>query len=57
MGDEKKDDGLGDPFQMFLKESLALKMNKMMDNFAQILRQLPTGSAYSSSDHATPFKV
>jgi hypothetical protein len=29
----------------------------MMDNFAQILRWLPTGDASSSSDHATPFKV
>ena len=31
-----------------------------MDDFAQILRQLPTGSASSSSSHsggATPFKV
>jgi hypothetical protein len=29
----------------------------MMDNFAQILRQLPTRDASSSSVHATPFKV
>jgi hypothetical protein len=29
----------------------------MMDNFAQILRWLPTGEAYSSRGHATPFKV
>jgi hypothetical protein len=29
----------------------------MMDNFMQILRQLPTGEASSSSGHATPFKV
>jgi hypothetical protein len=29
----------------------------MMDNFVHILRQLPTGEASSSSDHATPFKV
>lgn len=31
-----------------------------MDNFAQILRWLPTGDAYSSTSHsggATPFKV
>jgi hypothetical protein len=38
MGDEKKDDGAGDPFKMFLEESLARQRNKMMDNFAQILR-------------------
>jgi hypothetical protein len=32
----------------------------MMDNFAQILRRLPTGDTSSSSDHfggTTPFKV
>jgi hypothetical protein len=29
----------------------------MMDNFAQILRRLPTEEASSSSGHATPFKV
>jgi hypothetical protein len=29
----------------------------MMDNFAQILQWLPTGEAYSSRSHATPFKV
>jgi hypothetical protein len=29
----------------------------MMENFAQILRQFPTGEASSSSSHATPFKV
>jgi hypothetical protein len=33
------------------------KRNEMMDNFAQILRQFPTGEAYSSGSHATPFKV
>jgi hypothetical protein len=29
----------------------------MMDNFAQILRRLPTGDASSSSGGAAPFKV
>jgi hypothetical protein len=29
----------------------------MMENFEQILRQLPTGDASSSSEGATPFKV
>jgi hypothetical protein len=33
LGDEKKDDGVGDPFKMFLEESLARQRNKMMDNF------------------------
>jgi hypothetical protein len=46
MGNEKKYDGAGDPFKMFLKESLARKRNKMMDNFP-----------YSSRGHAIPFKV
>jgi hypothetical protein len=32
-------------------------MNKMMDNFTQILRRLPTEEEYSSRRHATPFKV
>jgi hypothetical protein len=57
MGDEKKDDGVGDPFKMFLEEALTWKRNEMMDNFAQFLRQLPTGEVSSSSGHATPFKV
>jgi hypothetical protein len=57
MGDEKKDDGAGDPFKMLLEESLARQRNEMMDNFAQILRRLPTGDTSSSSGHATPFKV
>jgi len=57
MGDEKKDDGIGDPFKMLLKEALARQRNEMMDNFAQILRWLPTGDASSSSGHTTPFKV
>jgi hypothetical protein len=57
MGDEKKDDGVGYPFKMFLDEALAQQRNEMMDNFSQILRRLPTGEASSSSGHATPFKV
>jgi hypothetical protein len=57
MGDETKYDGAGDPFKMFLKESLVQQSNEMMDNFAQILRRLPTGEASSSSNHTTPFKV
>jgi hypothetical protein len=57
MGDEKKYDGAGDPFKMFLKEDLARQRNEMMDNFAQILRRLPTGDTSSSRGHETPFKV
>jgi hypothetical protein len=60
MAEEKRDDGVGDPFKLLLKESLMQQRNEMMDNFAQILRWLPTGDASSSSDHfggTTPFKV
>jgi hypothetical protein len=32
-------------------------MNEMMDSFAQILRHLPIGDAYSLSGGAAPFKV
>jgi hypothetical protein len=37
MGDEKKDDGAGDPIKMFLEEALVRQRNEMMDNFVQIL--------------------
>jgi hypothetical protein len=57
MGDEKKDDGVGDPIKMLLEEALARQRNEMMDNFVQILRRLPTGEASTSCSHATPFKV
>ena len=60
MGDEKKDEGAGDPIKILLEEALEKQMNAMMDNFAQILQRLPTGSASTSSSHsggATPFKV
>jgi hypothetical protein len=42
MGDEKKYDGVGDPFKMLLEEALARQRNEMMENFAHILRWLPT---------------
>jgi hypothetical protein len=54
---EKKYDRIGDPFKMLLEESLTQQRNEMMDSFAQILRQLPTGDTSSSSIGATPFKV
>jgi hypothetical protein len=38
MGDEKKDDGVGDSFKMLLEEALARQRNEMMEKFAQILR-------------------
>ena len=60
MGDEKKYEGLGDPIKILLEEALKKQRNAMMDNFSQILQQLPTGGASASSSHfrgATPFKV
>ena len=38
MEGEKKEDGTGDPFKMFLEEALMQPRNEMMDSFAQILR-------------------
>jgi hypothetical protein len=57
MGDEKKDDGAGDPIKMLLEKALARQRNEMMGNFVQILRRLPMGEESSSGVHATPFKV
>jgi hypothetical protein len=57
MEGEKKDDGTGDPFKLLIEEALTQQRNEMMDNFTQILRQLPTGDASSSSGGTAPFKV
>jgi hypothetical protein len=57
MGDKKKDDGARVPIKMLLEEPLARQRNEMMDNFARILRRLPTEEASSSNNYATPFKV
>ena len=60
MGDEKKDEGAGDPIKILLEETLEKQRNEMMDNFSQILQWLPTNSASASSSHSggtTPFKV
>jgi hypothetical protein len=60
MGEEKKDEGAGDPIKMLLEEALEKQRNAMMDNFAQILQRIPTGDASTSNSHsrgATPFKV
>ena len=60
MEEEKKDEGVGDPFKMLLKEALERKRNAMMDKFSQILQQLPIGDTSSSNSHSrgtTPFKV
>jgi hypothetical protein len=42
---------------MLLEEFLQRQRNEMTDNFAQILRQLSTSDASSSSGDTTPFKV
>jgi hypothetical protein len=57
MGEERRDNGVGDPFKLLLEESLGQPRNAMMDNFVQILRLLPTGEASCSSRGGAPFKV
>jgi hypothetical protein len=57
MAGENKDDGTRYPFKMLLEEALERHRNKMMDNFAQILRWLPTSDTSTSSGGDTPFKV
>ena len=60
MGDEKKDEGAGDPIKILLKKALEKQRNVMMDNFAQILQWLSIGGASASNSHfggASPFKV
>jgi Tfp pilus assembly protein PilO len=42
MTEEKKDEGVGDSVKSLLKEALARQRDEMMNNFSQILRQLPT---------------
>jgi hypothetical protein len=54
---EKKYDRIGYPFKFFLEESLMQQRNEMMDSFAQILQQLPTGDASYSNRGASLFKV
>ena len=60
MAEEKKDEGVRDPFKIFLEKALKRQMNAMMENFAQILQRLPKGNTSTSSSYsrsATPFKV
>jgi hypothetical protein len=57
MASENKYEGIGDPFKMFLKEALERQRNDMMDNFAQIFRQLSTSDTSTSSEGTAPFKV
>ena len=61
MAEEVRDDRAGDPNKLLLEEALMQQRNEMMDNFSQILCQLPTTSdASTSSGHSgsmPPFKV
>ena len=43
MGEEKKDEGAGNPIKILLEEALEKQRNAMMHNFSQILQWLPTG--------------
>jgi hypothetical protein len=36
MAEEKRDEGVGDPFKLLLEEALTRQKNEMMDNFAQL---------------------
>jgi hypothetical protein len=42
---------------LLIEEAFTQQRNEMMDNFAQILQQLPTGDASSLSIGTAPFKV
>lgn len=60
MAEEKKDEGVGDPFKILVEEALKQQRNTMMDKFAQILQQLPKSGTFTSSSNsgsATSFKV
>jgi hypothetical protein len=57
MLEEKKEDGIRDPFKMLLEESLMQQRNEMMDSFAQILWWLPTCDTSSWNEGTAPFKV
>jgi hypothetical protein len=57
MARENKYDGIGYPFKLLIEESFTQQRNEMVDSFAQILRRLPTGDAYSSNGGTAPFKV
>ena len=60
MGDEKKDEGVGDTIEIFLEGALEKQRNAMTDDFAQILQRLPNGNTSSSNKHSggtNPFKV
>jgi len=56
----KKDEGVGDLIKLLLEEALKQQRKKMMENFSQILRWMPTSYTSSSNSHfrgIVPFKV
>lgn len=62
MVDEKKDEGVGYPTKILLKEVFERQGNAMMDNFPQILQWLPKGNGsiydnYSRSAHPLRYKL
>ena len=61
MVEEMRGGQVGDPIKLLLEEAVMRQRNEMMDNFSQILCQLPTTSyASTSSGHSRstpPFKV
>jgi hypothetical protein len=61
MAKEKRNNIVGDPFKMFLKEAPTRQRNKMMDKFYQILRCLPMATEASLINNhficVMPFKV
>jgi len=60
MEEEKKDDGVGDPFKILFEEVLDRQRNAILENFSQILQRLTKGDTSRSSSYsvnATPCKV
>jgi hypothetical protein len=57
MAEEKRYNGVGDPFKLFLEESLARQRNELMDTFAQILQRLRTSDTNSTSGDTSHFNV
>lgn len=60
MGEENKDEGVGDPIKILLEEALKKQKNVTLDKFSQILQWLPIGNASTSNNHSegtNPFKI
>jgi hypothetical protein len=61
MVEEKKNDEVDDPMNLFLEQSLTRQRDEMMENFSHILQRLPIETSTSSSNNhfgsTSPFKV